>query len=1064
MVVTVVLFFALLAIFFVVLYFLGMLWFSDERNRKLLGLFALGLSMSCWVLFDAIGIIAGEAYFPITYMVRTLAVAVNPYCALVFAREITKSELLYRPAVVRLSIILPVVFCGLILTNPAHSLLFAGYDYPIALFAPTYWIYYVVTISMWVLAFTILLVHFYRTLRNKRLFGLLVVMAALPIIVNILFNIPQVTFPHDFVPFCYFATFAVFALVTNPSASFNVQTKALPSIVESSPDLYFIADPHGVVIDGNVKRHDCFGVLDFVPGETTLDDLIVFSRLYGERSPEVLEGLKDKEKTFKDLDLTFTVPVGDIEDGDDGEMRTYTFAATKKTMIDKQRYKGFIIIMSDVSEYRRMIDEINTQNEDLLNLTKEAEKASETKSTFLANMSHEMRTPLNAIIGLSELELDDDNLEGTARENLEKIYGAGMTLLSTINDILDISKIESGKFELVPVEYDMPSLINDTITLNIMRINEKPIDFRLHISEDLPALLFGDELRVKQIFNNILSNAFKYTREGTVDWTLTHESDGDSVWLIGTVEDSGIGIKKEDIDKLFSDYNQVDTKSNRTIEGTGLGLAITKQMVNMMDGEVRVESEYMKGSKFTVRLRQGYIGEKTIGKNVAESLMKFHYTEKKRDKSSLMLRATIPYARVLVVDDVPTNLDVAKGMMKPYGMTIDCVTSGQAAIDRIRDTSVKYDAIFMDHMMPKMDGVEATRIIRENVGTEYAKNIPIIALTANAVAGTEKMFLANGFQAFLSKPINIMQMDEVINIWVRDKEKEAELNLNGAGESADSGSADGGSGSVGGASEGVGSADSGSGSVGGASDGGGAAGGGSGSVGEGDGAVGGAPQSSGSAGSGSGSVGGASDGVGSAGDAAFEEGAVDGLDFESGLERFGGSEGYLETLRSYAKHTPGLLDELRDVTEDGLPDAAVTVHGVKGSSYGICADDVGRKAEEMEMACKAGDYEFVSANMGAFLAEADAFIERLNSFIGGIDAAADDKPVAAGPDEELLDRLAAACGSYSMDDIDDVMIELDAFRYESGEDLIQWIRERLAEGDFLEVAARLSGDEMDLAV
>ncbi|MDR1496484.1 MAG: response regulator, partial [Clostridiales Family XIII bacterium] len=733
-------FFTSLAIFAVMAYFLGMLWFSDERNRKHLGLFALGLSMICWILFNAIGMICEDKYFTLFYMLRTLAVAVNPYCALAFAREITNSPLLHKPIIGRLNIILPIVCCALIITNPLHHLFFVRFVYPHAVFASPYWIYYVLLIAVWVLAFIVLLRYFYKALHRKRMFAILVVAAAAPIVTNIMFNVPQIEPPHDFVPYFYFLTFAVFALFTNPSGSFNLQTKALSGIVDSSPDLYFIIDPRGVTVDGNLKKHAGFALLDFLPGETTLDDMIKFMQSYGAKNPTLRTSLLDPEKTFDGIDLTVTLP--DKEKG----IRLYTFSFTKRIMLYKQKYKGFIVIMSDVSEYRRMIDKINSQNENLVRLKEVAEQASETKSNFLANMSHEMRTPLNAIIGLSELELGEENVDGTARENLEKIYGAGMTLLSTINDVLDISKIESGKFELTPVEYDTPSLINDTITLNIMRIHEKPIDFRLHVDEDMPAALFGDELRVKQVFNNILSNAFKYTREGTVDWSIEFERDGDSVWLISTVRDSGIGIKKEDMAKLFSDYNQVDTKSNRAIEGTGLGLAITKKVVGMMDGDILVESEYMKGSTFTLRLRQGYVNDKVIGKNISESLMRFSYTDKKRDKSQKMLRAWIPYARVLVVDDVPTNLDVARGMMKPYGMTIDCVTSGQAAIDRIRGDDVQYDAIFMDHMMPEMDGIEATRIIREKIGTDYAKNVPVVALTANAVVGTEQVFLANGFQ------------------------------------------------------------------------------------------------------------------------------------------------------------------------------------------------------------------------------------------------------------------------------------------------------------------------------
>ncbi|MDR1292629.1 MAG: response regulator [Clostridiales Family XIII bacterium] len=970
-----VLFFISLAIFMVVLYFIGMLWFSDERNRKHMGLFALAISMSFWMLFNMIGMVSEESYYPLFYTLRSVAVAVNPYCALVFARDITKSRFLNKPVVVALNYILPFASSVMIVTDHLHHLFFIEYRYPTAVFTNIYWINYGLQIAVWILAFSFLLHHFYKTLINKRIFALLVVAAVSPIFVNFLFEIPQVAFTHDFVPYVYFVTFAVFALFTNPSDSFNLQTKALPSIVDSSPELYFIIDPRGVVMDGNLKKHDAFESLDFTPGKTKLDELVDFLMPDGADNQDLRDGLGDHERTFDGIDLTVSAP------DRDGGARHYTFALTKKIMLDKKKYKGFIVIMSDVSEYRGMIDEINSQNENLLRLKETAERASETKSTFLANMSHEMRTPLNAIIGLSELELGEDNIDGAARDNLEKIYGAGMTLLSTINDVLDISKIESGKFELIPVEYDTPSLINDTITLNIMRINEKPIEFRLHVTEDLPAAMFGDELRVKQVFNNILSNAFKYTREGTVDWTVSSESDGDDVWLISEVRDSGIGIKKEDMDKLFSDYNQVDTKSNRAIEGTGLGLAITKQVVGMMGGEVHVESEYMKGSSFTVRLRQGYVNDKVIGKNVADSLTKFTYTDKKRDKSQKMLRAYMPYAKVLVVDDVPTNLDVAKGMMKPYGMTVDCVTSGQAAIGRIRNGAVRYDAIFMDHMMPEMDGIEATKIIREKIDTEYARTIPIIALTANAVVGTEQVFLANGFQAFLSKPIDIMKMDEVIIIWVRDKDKEAELGAEAGGPDAPP---------------------------------------------NGD-----APS-------------------------AFDGASIAGLDIEKGLARFGGTESYIQTLRSYAEHTPPLIEKIRSFGASDLPDVAVTVHGIKGSSYGICADGVGKEAEALEHAAKAGDFAFVSGGMDGFIGDLDAFLSGLTQFLDSTDAS-DGKPIVPEPDKGLLARLAEACENYRMDEMDEIITELDRFRYENDGDLIPWIRARIEEGEFGEVAAKLSG-------
>ncbi|MDR3090294.1 MAG: transporter substrate-binding domain-containing protein [Desulfobulbaceae bacterium] len=430
------------------------------------------------------------------------------------------------------------------------------------------------------------------------------------------------------------------------------------------------------------------------------------------------------------------------------------------------------------SESKRLKSLVDQRTEALAEQVEATKQASETKSRFLANMSHEMRTPLNAIVGLSDVMLDrgeDEILDNkNINDNIETIHNAGINLLALVNDLLDISKIEAGKITLALAEYDTVSLIADVAAMSIIRCGDKSIDFKLTIDETLPRRFRGDEVRVRQIFGNLLSNAFKYTAGGQVEWRVSWQRDGDSVWLISSVRDTGIGIPPENLDQIFSEYNRLNDSSRRHIEGTGLGLPITLNLTKMMGGELTVTSEINQGSVFSVRFRQGFVNDQAIGPEQARELQQFHHVNRKKSDDKRKIYPKLTYARVLVVDDVPANFDVAKGVMKPYRMRVDCLTGGRQAIEAVRAETVHYDAIFMDHMMPGIDGIEALRQIRA-IGTPYALAVPVIALTANAIMGNEQRFLDAGFQAFLSKPIEMKRLNMVIERFVRDKSRESEV-------------------------------------------------------------------------------------------------------------------------------------------------------------------------------------------------------------------------------------------------------------------------------------------------
>jgi signal transduction histidine kinase/DNA-binding response OmpR family regulator len=401
----------------------------------------------------------------------------------------------------------------------------------------------------------------------------------------------------------------------------------------------------------------------------------------------------------------------------------------------------------------------------------DSDKKTRQKSNFLATMSHEIRTPLNAILGMTEIQLQNTTHPPGTSEAFIKINNSGSLLLNIINDILDLTKIDSGDFELIPVKYEVASLINDVAQLNYIRYEGVPVDFNIKVDENTPSTLVGDELRIKQVLNNLLSNAFKYTEQGSV--TLSAEAECVTragtvlVTLVFKVIDTGQGMTQKQVDNLFNEYTHFNMEANRTTEGAGLGMTVTQNLVKLMSGQLNIKSAIGEGTTVTVRIPQKTPGigvRELIGKEMTESLKQFKLGNVSQLRKSQVKHDYMPYGNVLIVDDVETNLYVAKGLMAPYGLNIDLATSGFEAIEKVKNGNV-YDIIFMDHMMPKLDGIETTKIIREAGYTQ-----PIVALTANALAGQAEVFLKNGFDDFISKPIDIRQLNASLIKHIRNKQ------------------------------------------------------------------------------------------------------------------------------------------------------------------------------------------------------------------------------------------------------------------------------------------------------
>jgi signal transduction histidine kinase/CheY-like chemotaxis protein len=688
-----------------------------------------------------------------------------------------------------------------------------------------------------------------------------------------------------------------------------------------------------------------------------------------------------------------------------------------------------------------------------------AERANQAKSVFLAQTSHEIRTPMNVIIGMSELALRADTLP-KSQEYVEGIKQAGMNLLTIINDILDISKIEAGTLEIKPGPYLLSSLLNDVIGMIRMRVAEKPIVFLAETDPAIPNRLLGDESRIRQVLINLLTNAVKYTNKGYIRISIKYRpvsADG-TIDLIFDVADSGIGIRREDMTNLFVRFTRLDMKKNLGVEGTGLGLAITRSLCRAMGGDVSLSSVYGEGSVFTAVIPQKILsptplavvetppnkavlcfdaeplrsesfvrtveslgitarvcssaedflrelgacsfafctadmvekaadiieaqslatvlvllakpGENSSTRNmpvlplpayavtITDILNRQAVPERRKRRD----RFTAPDARVLVVDDIQTNLTVAEGLLSIFKVKIDTCNSGQEAIELVKNNS--YEIVFMDHMMPGMDGIEAMVELRK---LGY-RDLPIVALTANAVSGMKEIFMKEGFNDYLSKPIEIARLSVIMETWIPMEKKLWE----GTGTTQKS-------------------------------------------------AV--KPE-------------------------LYNGVTVDGRDLAAGMERY--HDAYPEILRSYCVETTALLEKIRRLLETGdgkiysdsqLKEYTTIVHGLKGSSYGICAMGMGKLAEFMERTARAGDGQTIRAQNGRFLEMAEKFLASLEDMLQK-SAQGKYRQSARAPDPALLQNLAEACAHYRANLMYEIIAGLEKYQYESGGELVTWLREK----------------------
>lgn len=614
------------------------------------------------------------------------------------------------------------IMCGIILTCDYHKLYYTSvamtytrHGYVLILGkAPLYYFYMAFTLAEFFIYLSLCFSPAYKRMKTQaRGVQLLLIGAGVAPAAMLLVYLSGLTEGFDIVPLGALTSVLFFVFAVNKYGLFDLVKNAREVVVENMAE--------GIIVANSQMQF-----------------------LYA--NPAACKLLPDMERGAGGVDASEIRAIyeqaGTVLDLNDG-----SYEIRSSELVEDGMVRGYMISIVDVTE-------VVTQTKAMRDLKEKAEQATLLKSAFLANMSHEIRTPMNAILGMAEMALQG-NLEEEEQEYIEQIKSASMSLLTIINDILDFSKMESGKMEIVEADYDIHALILDLRHMVSGKVKDKEIDFVIDVNPMLPRGLHGDEVRLKQVLINLVNNGVKFTEQGSVCLVVDYETTDSGILLKVAVEDTGIGIKEEDLGRIFHAFEQSDIFRNRKKEGSGLGLAISKQLLSLMGGSIRVESTYKKGSCFYIEIPQQVVDDTPCGQLYEER----SHTGRKEEYANFKA----PSAKVLIVDDNLVNRNVAAGLMKPFGMQITLAKSGTEAIELLQKE--RYHIIFMDHMMPGMDGVEATHIIRAMDG-EYYKNVPIIALTANVIHGAREMFLEEGMNDFIAKPISIRELSEKILDWL----------------------------------------------------------------------------------------------------------------------------------------------------------------------------------------------------------------------------------------------------------------------------------------------------------
>lgn len=734
------------------LYITARLHFSDERNQnaQLKSLFFLGMIIFSWLFLGAISPMIAEPFYPFVYTLRMIALCLFPYALLWFALSYSNVRLLKSSPLRVAAITLASADVLALVTNPLHKQYFTAYTYPISAHGPLFTAHAISSYVIVFLAYAILFWHIIRHIKQNPWMLLAGLGIVLPYIYNILYLQGLFGDSYNLTALLFSFFFIAFAWLSYKSNFLALKTIAFSKVFFRAKEMVAIFDTQGVFIDVNQAFEKLTPGWHIVPGSTTLLDFQYEAFKHnemGEHDPTLVKlgdfyhSLTRTGRSELSEELSYR--------NADGQTRTFTldirpFSNRKKVTA------GYIMSLTDVSDYQALINKISLQNKELVVLKEEAEQASLSKSLFLSNMSHEIRTPLNVIIGMASLVLQTDD-DAKRNDYMHKIDTASKHLLGVINDVLDISKIESGKLQLVKEAFSLRQAIFYIEEMFRHTTQQKGQQFKIEIAKEIPEAIVGDRQRITQVITNLISNAIKFTPAGgsITLRAFVVQDDGDACTLRVEVSDTGIGISKEQQKRLFTSFVQADESVSRRFGGTGLGLAISKRIVELSGGEIGVHSKENEGSTFyfvlpTIKCQKAFSQEKAL--EVQADMFKNR--------------------AILLAEDVPMNQEIITAFLEKTGIQIDYALNGNEAVALFREHPAKYSAILMDIQMPQKDGYQATRDIRAGED-EWSKQIPIIAMTANVFREDIDRCLACGMNAHLGKPVDANELIGVLQSYFK---------------------------------------------------------------------------------------------------------------------------------------------------------------------------------------------------------------------------------------------------------------------------------------------------------